>query len=223
MRSCYIRPLVYRGYGTMGLFPLDAPVDVDDRRLGVGRLPRRRGQAQRRPRQGLVLAADRRATRSSRTPRRRASTSTRSWRRSSATRPATRRRSSSTTAASSARARARTSSWCATASSSRPPQTAGILDGINRKVDHPDRPRPRLRGRRARHRARRAVPRRGGLPHRHGRRADAGPRGRRPPGRHRAARRDHPGGADRLRGRAARPDRALPRVARLVARYPVAR
>jgi branched-chain amino acid aminotransferase len=28
MRSCYIRPLVYRGYGTMGLFPLDAPVDI---------------------------------------------------------------------------------------------------------------------------------------------------------------------------------------------------
>jgi branched-chain amino acid aminotransferase len=28
MRSCYIRPLVFRGYGTMGLFPLDAPVDV---------------------------------------------------------------------------------------------------------------------------------------------------------------------------------------------------
>jgi branched-chain amino acid aminotransferase len=28
MRSCYIRPLVFRGYGTMGLFPLEAPVDV---------------------------------------------------------------------------------------------------------------------------------------------------------------------------------------------------
>jgi branched-chain amino acid aminotransferase len=27
-RSCYIRPLIIRGYGTMGLFPLDAPVDV---------------------------------------------------------------------------------------------------------------------------------------------------------------------------------------------------
>ena len=27
-RSCYIRPLVFRGYGTMGLFPLDAPVEV---------------------------------------------------------------------------------------------------------------------------------------------------------------------------------------------------
>jgi branched-chain amino acid aminotransferase len=27
-RSCYIRPLVYRGAGPMGLFPLDCPVDV---------------------------------------------------------------------------------------------------------------------------------------------------------------------------------------------------
>jgi branched-chain amino acid aminotransferase len=26
--GCYIRPLVFRGYGTMGLFPLDATVDV---------------------------------------------------------------------------------------------------------------------------------------------------------------------------------------------------
>jgi branched-chain amino acid aminotransferase len=28
MRECYIRPIVFRGYGTMGLFPLDATVDV---------------------------------------------------------------------------------------------------------------------------------------------------------------------------------------------------
>ncbi len=28
LESCYIRPLVYRGYGQMGLNPLDAPVDV---------------------------------------------------------------------------------------------------------------------------------------------------------------------------------------------------
>jgi len=28
LRSCYIRPLVYRGYGELGLFPLAAPVDV---------------------------------------------------------------------------------------------------------------------------------------------------------------------------------------------------
>jgi branched-chain amino acid aminotransferase len=28
LRSCYIRPIVFRGYGQMGLYPLDAPVDV---------------------------------------------------------------------------------------------------------------------------------------------------------------------------------------------------
>jgi branched-chain amino acid aminotransferase len=28
MRECYIRPIVYRGYGSMGLNPMDAPVDV---------------------------------------------------------------------------------------------------------------------------------------------------------------------------------------------------
>jgi len=28
LRECYIRPIVYRGYGTMGLNPLDASVDV---------------------------------------------------------------------------------------------------------------------------------------------------------------------------------------------------
>jgi branched-chain amino acid aminotransferase len=28
LRECYIRPIVFRGYGSMGLYPLDAPVDV---------------------------------------------------------------------------------------------------------------------------------------------------------------------------------------------------
>ncbi|MEA2369037.1 MAG: branched-chain amino acid aminotransferase [Thermoleophilaceae bacterium] len=28
LAECYIRPLAFRGYGTMGLFPLEAPVDV---------------------------------------------------------------------------------------------------------------------------------------------------------------------------------------------------
>jgi branched-chain amino acid aminotransferase len=28
LEACYIRPIVLRGYGTMGLFPLDSPVDV---------------------------------------------------------------------------------------------------------------------------------------------------------------------------------------------------
>jgi branched-chain amino acid aminotransferase len=28
LEECYIRPIAFRGYGTMGLFPLEAPVDV---------------------------------------------------------------------------------------------------------------------------------------------------------------------------------------------------
>ena len=28
LRECYIRPIVFRGYGQMGLYPLDSPVDV---------------------------------------------------------------------------------------------------------------------------------------------------------------------------------------------------
>ncbi len=28
LRECYVRPIVYRGYGQMGLYPLDAPVEV---------------------------------------------------------------------------------------------------------------------------------------------------------------------------------------------------
>jgi len=28
LRECYIRPIVFRGYGQMGLNPLDAPVEV---------------------------------------------------------------------------------------------------------------------------------------------------------------------------------------------------
>ena len=62
-----------------------------------------------------------------------------------------------------------------------PPQTASILDGINRKHGDPDRPRPRHRGRRARHRARRALHGRRGLHERHRGRARPGARDRRPP------------------------------------------
>ena len=54
LEHCYIRPIVYRGYGEMGLFPLDAPIDCADRGLAVGHLPGRRGRQARRARQGLV-------------------------------------------------------------------------------------------------------------------------------------------------------------------------
>ena len=96
-----------------------------------------------------------------------------------------------------------------------PPQTASILDGINRKSVIQIARDLGLRGRRARHRARRAVPGRRGLPHRHRRRA-----------RRRCARSTttrsaagKPGEITRavqhgVRRRPARPHRALPRVAR---------
>ena len=57
LRSCYIRPVAYRGYGEMGLFPLNLPVDVVHRRLVVGRLPRRGGPAARRALQGRLPGA----------------------------------------------------------------------------------------------------------------------------------------------------------------------
>ena len=57
MRSCYIRPIVFRGYGTMGLFPLDAPVDVAIAVWEWGAYLGEEGKAQRHPREGLALAA----------------------------------------------------------------------------------------------------------------------------------------------------------------------
>ena len=59
--------------------------------------------------------------------------------------------------------------------------SADILGGINRAVGDRDRPRPRLRGRGARRRPRRALHGRRGLHDRHRGRADADPRDRRPP------------------------------------------
>ena len=178
--SCYIRPLAFRGYGEMGLYAKTAPDRRDRRRLALGRLPRRGGQAARHPRQGLVLAADlaRRPDPARQglgpvpelDPRQDRVAPT----------PATTRRSCSTSAASSARARARTSSWSATAQIVTPPHVASILDGISRKSVIQIAARPRLPGDRARHRPRRALHGRRGLPDRHRGRAGAGARDRRP-------------------------------------------
>src|SRR5215212_6611488 len=82
------------------------------------------------------------------------------------------------------------------------------------RVGDDDHARPRLRAGRARHRARRALPRRRDLPHGHGRRADAAARDRRPAGRQRDAGRDHAHDPGRVRVRAARPLRALRGLAR---------
>ena len=91
---------------------------------------------------------------------------------------------------------------------------SSILGGINRLSAITDRARPRLRAGRARRRPRRALHRRRGVHDRHRRRADAAARDRRPADRHRGARPGHARGPVGVRGRAARPLRPLRRLAR---------
>ena len=172
LRACYIRPLVFRGYGPMGLYPLDAPGRRHDRRLGVGRLPRRGGQA-----------ATASAPRSS------------SWRRISPrlADPARQGLGPVPQLACSPRSSRHKAGY---EEAILLDDHGYVCEGIGREhlrrarrrdrhagrrrrrsstastaVGHPDRARPRLRGRRARHRARRALPRRRGLHDRHRRRA----------------------------------------------------
>ena len=47
MKACYIRPLVYRGYDTLGVNPLRQPGRRGHHGLGMGRLPRRRTRSSR--------------------------------------------------------------------------------------------------------------------------------------------------------------------------------
>ena len=58
LRSCYIRPIVYRGYGTMGLNPLEAPVDVTIACWEWGAYLGEEGKQQRRAREGVLVGAD---------------------------------------------------------------------------------------------------------------------------------------------------------------------
>ena len=81
----------------MGLNPLDNPVEAMIAVLGVGRLPRRGGQAQRRPRARVLVAPHLVRLADPALEGVRASTSTRCWRRSRRSSRATRRRSCSTT------------------------------------------------------------------------------------------------------------------------------
>ena len=133
LRECYIRPIAFRGYGQMGLYPLDAPVEVSIAVWPWGAYLGEEGKQQRHPRQGLELAADLARLADPARQGLRPVPQQRARQDRGARRPATRRRSCSTRTASSARARARTSTSSATASILTPPQTAGILDGINRR------------------------------------------------------------------------------------------
>src|SRR5947209_8757138 len=113
LRECYIRPIAFRGYGQMGLYPLEAPVEVsiaawpwgaylgEDGKLGGIR---------------AKVASWRRIPHDALIPHAKASGQylTACWPRSRRPRPATRRRSCSTTMASCAKGRARTCTPSAT-------------------------------------------------------------------------------------------------------------
>ena len=57
--GCYIRPLVYLGYGEMGSEPHPLPGQRLDRRLALGHLPRRRGSGQGRVHEDQLVASAR--------------------------------------------------------------------------------------------------------------------------------------------------------------------
>ena len=211
-RACYIRPIVFRGYGTMGLFPLDAPVDVT---IATWQWPAYLGEEGKRDGVRAKVSSWRRISSDSLIPHAKASGQYLN---------SILAKIESHKAGYEEAILLDDHGFVCEGSGENifmvregtiytPPQTAGILDGINRKSCMQIAARPRLRGRRAQHRARRALPGRRGVHDRHRGRARARARGRRPRRRHRQARRDHPRGADRLRGRPARAHRALPRVA----------
>ena len=206
LRSCYIRPIAFRGYGEMGLFPLNAPVDVVIAVWPWGAYLGEEGQ-----RHGIrcKVSSWRRMSPDSFIPQAKACGPVPELDpRQGRERQGGLRRGDP---ARRARATSREGSGeniflVRDGEISTPPR-----DRVDPRRDHaplgePDRRRPRLRGRRARHRARRAVPGRRGLPDRHGGRDRARARDRRPPaGR---ARRAHAGDPEALlrgdQGQAAR-------------------
>ena len=213
LRSCYIRPIVYRGYGQMGLNPLEAPVDVTIACWEWGAYLGEEGK-----RNGVRAKVS-------------------SWRRISPDSLIPHAKASGQYLNS---VLAKIESLKAgydeaillddhghvcegtgeniyvvrDGEIATPGQHNSILDGITRRSiiqiarDLGYTVVERNVG------ARRAVPRRRGVHVRHRRRARARARGRRPRDRHGQARRDHARAAGRLRRRHPRAHRALPRVAR---------
>ena len=213
LRSCYIRPIVNRGYGQMGLNPLEAPVDVtiacwewgaylgeEGKRDGVRAKVSSWQAHQRRladpPREGLRAVPQQRA--------REGGVAEGRLRGGDPARPARPR----------VRGHRRERLHRARRGD-RDPRTAQLDPRRDRAaIDHPDRAGPRLHGRGARRRPRRDVPRRRGVPDRDRGRAGARARDRRPPDRDRQAGRGDAGPGGGLRRRCPRPHRELPRVAR---------
>ena len=213
LRECYIRPIVFRGYGQMGLYPLDAPVEVSIAVWPWGAYLGEEGKQQ-----GIraKVASWRRIPHDALIPHAKAS--------GQYLNSVLAKIEASKAGYQEAILLDHHGFVCEGSGENiyavrdgqilTPPHTAGILDGISRKsiiqiardLGHD--------GGRARHGAGRAVPGRRGVPDRHRRRARAGPRDRRPHDRQRRAGIDHARDPARLRRCAARPRRSLRRVAR---------
>ena len=61
--ECYIRPIAFRGYGQMGLYPLEAPVEVAIAAWQWGAYLGEEGKRQRSPREGRRAGGGSRTTR----------------------------------------------------------------------------------------------------------------------------------------------------------------
>ena len=219
LKSCYIRPLVYRGAGPMGLFPLDCPVDVtiavwewgaylgdEGKRLGV------RGK----------VSSFRRISSDSVIP---AAKATGQYVNSVLAKIEAYKSGYEEAILLDDRGMVCEGSgenlfFVKDGVIATPGFSADILGGINRASAITIARDLGYDGSRARRRARRALPRRRDLHDRYGGRAHAAARGRRPPGRQRRAGRGHAHDPARVRGRAARPLGALRRVARRRRRRP---
>ena len=217
LKSCYIRPLVYRGAGPMGLYPLDCPVDVC---IAVWEWGAYLGDEGKQNGIRAKVSSWRKIPHDALIP----------------TAKATGQYLNSVLAKIESE-KAGYEEGILLDSHGNVCEGTGenlfvVRDGViatpglrgldprrhQPPVGDPDRQGPRLRGRRAQHRPRRALPGRRDLHDRHRRRADADPRGRRPRGRHGRAGRDHARGPARVRGRAARALGALRRLERRGAR-----
>ena len=117
--ACYIRPLVFRGYGEMGLYPHGRAGAGGHRRVAVGHLPRRGGHQARRARQDEQHPVARPHGAGPRRQGHGPVPQLHPRQDRGAQRRLRRGRSCSRSTATSPRARARTSSSCATACSSR--------------------------------------------------------------------------------------------------------
>ena len=210
-KSCYIRPLVYRGYGPMGLNPLENPVEA---MIAVWEWGAYLGEEGKRKGVRARVSSYRRISSDSLIPHAKAS--------GQYLNSVLAKIESLKAGYEEAILLDDKGNVCEGTGENifvikdgvirTPPQAAVDPRRHQPQVVHPDRARPRLRGGRARHRARRARARRRGVPDRHRRRAHAAAsrsttsRSARAPGP------DHARDPGRVRGRALRPRRRATRT-----------